>query len=623
MKKIYSLSCLFFIIAISYGQSKKIEQANKLFESYQYVDAIEAYLELVKNKEADAQTYKRLADSYYSVFNIEEAAKWYATAIETKQDAETYFRYAQVLKSQGKYEAANEQMNTFAQLSPDDQRAKMHLSNPNYIPQLADKTKSFEVEETTINDSQQSDFGAVLSNDNILYFVSTRNNSKQEDRWTNQPYLDIYKSVRKDDGSLSDPEEVEELNTIYHDGPLTISADGKTMFFSRDGHSEGSFKKIKNKKVKLAQQGLYKATFVDGKWGNVQALPINSNDYTVSHPSLSSDGKTLYFASNMPGGLGDTDIWKISVNGNSYGKPQNLGPNVNTAGKEGFPFISDDNILYFASIGRQGFGGFDIFKIDLNKNEKAENLGNGINTKRDDFSFSVNTSKKIGYFSSNRSGVDQIYIAIPICKFDIIALVKHAENNTAISNANVSITDAQNNTIATQETNAKGETDFTVGCDTNYKLTVSKEGFETVSIPVSESKDDETMVKISLQPINEIITDTEVKLQNIYFEFNKSNITQQGAFELDKLVKIMNDYPNMSIKVRSHTDSKGTASYNLNLSEKRAQATVQYLISKGIDKARLSAEGIGSQEPKIDCKSNCTDEEDAQNRRSEFLIIKK
>ena len=434
--------------------------------------------------------------------------------------------------------------------------------------------------------------------------------------------MDIYKSIRNADGSLSDPEAVNSLNTPYHDGPITLSADGKTMIFSRDGHSEGAYKKIKNKQVKVAQQGLYKATLINGKWENIQALPFNSKEYSVSHPSLSSDGKTLYFASNMPGGHGDTDIWKVSVNGNAFGEPENLGPRVNTAGKEGFPFISDNSILYFASSGKPGFGGFDIFKIDLNKNEDAINLGNGINTKRDDFAFSMNTLQKIGYFSSNRTGVDNIYAAIPICQFETIAIVKDAKTNALLANANVSISDKQNNIIATQVTQANGKTSFNVNCDSNYSIQVSKEGYDTLNMPVTGPIEDQVTVNVSLTPVNELITETEVKLKNIYFEFNKSNITQQGAFELDKLVKIMKDYPDMKILVKSHTDSKGNPEYNLKLSERRAQATVQYVISKGISKDRLTAKGLGSTEPKIDCKFNCTEEEDAQNRRSEFLIIK-
>ncbi|MFV0571158.1 MAG: OmpA family protein [Xanthomarina gelatinilytica] len=622
MKKIFSLLSLSLIFTASFGQTKQSEKADKLFDTYQYVDAIDAYLKLVEDKEADAHVYKQLADSYYQVFNTEEATKWYAKAIESTQDAETYYRYAQVLKSQGKYEAANKQMDVFSKMMPNDQRAKSHLKNPNYIPQLADKSKLFEVEEISINSAEQSDFGPVLSNNNVLYFVSSRDKAGKEDSWTKSPYLDIYKSVRSANGTLSEPEAESGLNTPYHDGPITLSADGETMIFARDGHSTKMYKKLKRNNVKLGQQGLYKATLINGKWSNIEPLPFNSTEYSVTHPSLSSDGKTLYFASNMPGGHGDTDIWKVSVNGNSYGEPENLGPRVNTAGKEGFPFISDNSILFFASSGKPGFGGFDIFKIDLNKNKDALNLGNGINTKRDDFAFSMNPLQKIGYFSSNRTGVDNIYAAIPICQFETIAIVKDAHTNTLLANANVSISDKQNNIIATQVTQANGKTSFNVNCDSNYSIQVSKEGFDTLNIPVTGPIEDQVTVNVSLTPVNELITETEIKLKNIYFEFNKSNITQQGAFELDKLVKIMKDYPDMKILVKSHTDSKGNPEYNLKLSESRAQATVQYVISKGISKDRLTAKGLGSTEPKVDCKSNCTGEEDAQNRRSEFIIIK-
>ncbi|WP_191858947.1 OmpA family protein [Hanstruepera ponticola] len=622
MKNIYSLLSFALITLASFGQSKQSEKADNLFESYQYVDAIESYLKLVDKNEADAHVYKQLGDSYYNIFNIDEASKWYAKAIETQQDAETYYRYAQVLKSQGKYELAKDQMDTFSKMVPNDQRAKNHLQNPNYVSELAGKSKLYDVEVAKINDSEQSDFGAILSNDDVLYFVSTRNKSTKEDRWTKSSYLDVYKSVRNADGTLSEPEPVKSLNTPYHDGPITLSADGKTMIFARDGHSEGTFKKLKSNQVKLAQQGLYKATLLDGKWDNIQALPFNSVDYSVSHPSLSSDGKTLYFASNMPGGLGDTDIWKVSVNGDSYGEPVNLGSKVNTSGKEGFPFISDNNILYFASSGRQGFGGFDIFKVDLNKGEDAINLGNAVNTKRDDFAFSINEQKEIAYFSSNRSGVDNIYIAVPICHVDVWASITDANSGSSISGAKVVLKDSQQNVINDLNSDNNGEAQFNVLCKTDYYISVSKDGYDSMTIPVTGPKKDELTVKFSLNPINEMITETEVKLNNIYFEFNKSNITQQGAFELDKLVKIMNDYPEMNILVKSHTDTKGSAEYNLKLSEERAQSTVQYLISKGVDKDRLSAKGIGSSNPKIDCKSQCTDEEDAQNRRSEFLIIK-
>lgn len=549
MKRKYITLSLMLLLTASYGQSKLTEKADKLFESYQYVDAIEQYLKLTQTKEADAYVYTKLADSYYTIFNTEEASKWYAKAVEGKATAETYYRYAQSLKTAGKYKEANQQMNLFAQLEPNDSRAKEYSANPNYIPGLANKSKLFDIAQTNIQSKGQSDFGAVLSNDNVLYFVSTRNASKRKDKWANQPYLDIFSSVRNTDGTLSEPKAISELNTPFHDGPVTISNDGNTMFFARDSHSGGQYQKDKNSNVKVGQQGLYKATKVNSKWTQITALPFNSTSYSVSHPSLSKDGKTLFFASNMPGGLGESDIWKVTVNANDYGTPENLGSRINTPGKENFPFITDDNQLYFASSGKQGFGGLDVFKIDLNTSDEAQNVGKPVNSEKDDFSFSLNNTLNVGYFSSNRSGLDAIYSAVPVSG--------------------------------------------------------------------------EVAAVAPLVPAEVIITDSEVLLNPIYFEFNKSNITAQGAGELDKLVSVMNDNPTMVILVRSHTDTKGSASYNLALSEHRAQATVQYLISKGISGERISGKGLGSSTPKINCGSGCTDEDHAQNRRSEFMIIKK
>lgn len=623
MKKIYIAAGLFLAIASGYGQNRSSEKADKLYDSYQYVAAIEEYLKLAEGRKGDSHVYRQLADSYYNVFNMGEAARWYAKAAESSQDAETYYRYAQALRSQGKYQEANRQMDRFAALLPNDQRAKDHKANPDYIPSLSSKGRLFDISETGINSKDQSDFGAVLSNDNILYFVSTRNNSNRTDKWVKQPYLDIFQSVRNADGTLSEPRAVSELNTAFHDGPVTVSADGNTMFFARDGLNDGNFDRDRKNNVKIGQQGLYRATRVDGRWTNVQALPFNSKSYSVTHPSLSPDGKTLYFTSNMPGGHGDSDIWKVSVDGSNYGKPQNLGPNVNTAGKEGFPSIGENGILYFASSGKQGFGGLDVFRADLNRDGEAVNVGKPVNSEKDDFSFSFNTAKNEGYFSSNRNGTDDIVRAVPVCRVEAIAMVKDGKTGRALPGAGVSILDARKNVIATRQSGPNGEVSFDVDCDTEYVFQASKKDYEAGSGRVGKTKGGRTSVDISLEPVEVVITDTEVILKSIYFEFDRSNITQQGAAELDKLVNVMEKYPDMVIYVKSHTDGKGSAAYNLRLSEQRAQSTVQYLVSKGISKERVSGKGFGSTEPKVDCRANCTEEEDAQNRRSEFKIIKR
>ncbi|WP_305070388.1 OmpA family protein [Flavobacterium anseongense] len=623
MKKVYLTISMLLLLNVGYGQNSATAKADKLFDSYQYVAAIEEYLKLTENKTAGEYVYTQLAESYYNVFDSENASKWYAKAVKGKATAETYYRYAQTLKVLGNYQEANKQMDVFAKMMPKDERAKEHLANPNYIPSLTNNTKLFDVTDTNIKNKGQSDFGALLTNENILYFTSNRNSSNKTDKWIDQPYLDIYQSTRDGNGTFSEPSPVRELNTPFHDGPLTLSADGNTMFFARDGHSEGQYEKNKKSNIKVGQQGIYKATKVDGKWSNVEALPFNSTSYSVTNPSLSKDGRTLYFASNMPGGLGESDIWKVAVDANTYGKPQNLGPNVNTADRENFPFITEDNVLYFASTSHQGLGGFDVFRTNLNTSEKPQNLGKPVNTEKDDFSFSFNKNANIGYFSSNRNGSDAIYAATPVCKAEATIVVTNSKTKAVLANASVAISDAKGNVIETKQTNAQGKVSYDIECNVGYGLKVSAQNFENAASAVKPSKAGETVVEVALEPTSVIITDTEVILNPVYFEYDKSNITAQGAVELDKLIKVMNDYPTMVIFVKSHTDSKGSAAYNINLSEKRAQSTVQYLISKGIAKGRISGKGFGSTEQKVKCGTNCTQEQDAQNRRSEFLIVKK
>ncbi|WP_394335688.1 TolB family protein, partial [Flavobacterium aurantiibacter] len=245
--------------------------------------------------------------------------------------------------------------------------------------------------------------------------MSSRNKTKRTDGWNEEPYLDIYRVTYTTDGNFGKVEEQTDLNTKWHDGPVTISADGKTLYFSRDSHAEKKFEKDKKLNAKFGQVNLFRATKNGEKWENITALPFNSNTYSTSAPALSADGKTLYFSSDMPGSIGGTDIWKVSINGDSYGKPENLGPHVNTEGNEQFPFITADNLLYFASNGRTGLGGLDIFVANLAKNEPASNLGKPVNSEKDDFAFSFNASKNVGFISSNRTGNDDIYLIEPLC----------------------------------------------------------------------------------------------------------------------------------------------------------------------------------------------------------------
>ncbi|UOX34679.1 OmpA family protein [Flavobacterium sediminilitoris] len=621
MKKLYIT--LSFVIAsgILSAQNRQTKNADKLFDRFEYVEAANEYLKLIDKGQGDNYVNQQLAESYYNVFNTKEAIKWYAKLVEEKQDAETYYKYAQMLKAEGNYDEANKQMQQFASMKPNDARAAAFKNNPNYLNKLKSQRPLFEIKPSDIS-SDKSDFGGILTNDNVLYFTSARNIARKTHGWNEEPFLDLYQATYNENGTLSEPTLVDGINTKWHDGPATITSDGNTMYFVSESFNENKFEKVKTKNIKYGRIFLYSATKKDGKWENIKALPINSINYSMRNPSISNDGKTLYFSSDMPGGIGGEDIWKVSVNGDEYGTPENLGENINTIGNESFPFITDDNMLYFTSDSRQGFGGYDVYLADLTKGTEAINVGEPVNSEKDDFSFTFNTNKKVAIFSSNREGVDNIYLASPVCGVNAIVLVKNATTRKPIETAIINVVDDTNSVVATGESNDVGQKIFEIKCEKEYVFKVSKEGYEDGIFTLPASGNGSALVDAYLEPIKPIITEKEVILQPIFFEFNKSNITASGAEELDKLVVVMNEHPNMVIFAKSHTDNRGNDKYNLNLSERRAKATVQYIISKGIDKDRISGQGFGESELKVQC-DECTEEEHSQNRRSEFLIIKK
>lgn len=621
MKNLYIALSFVAISSTIMAQNNDTKTADKLYNRYEYVAAAEQYLKLVDNNKADGYVYKQLADTYYNMFNTAEASKWYAKATETTQDAETYFRYAQMLKGDGRYEEANKQMAKFAAMDPNDLRAKAFKENPNYVPKILSKDATYTMKPLEVS-GDKSEFGAILSN-NTLYFTSTRNTARKKYGWNEEPFLDIYKATLGDSGTFSEATTVSELNSKFHDGPVTITSDGNTMYFASDSFREKLFEKDKVNKLKLGRNNIYKATKNGETWGNITPLSINSKEFSTSNPSVSADGKTLYFSSDMPGSLGGVDIWKVAINGDSLGTPENLGAKVNTEGNESFPFIAEDNkTLYFASSGKQGLGGLDMYQIDLSKGTDAVNMGEPINSIKDDFAFSFNKAKNRGFLSSNRNGNDDIFAADPICAVNVIATVTNAKTGEKLSGTKVSILDDKKNIITSETSNAEGEVKYKVECDKVYTIQASKDGFEGNSFPVSKSKGEDVTVTASLQPIDVIVTEKEIVLKPVYFEFNKSNITQEGAFELDKLVQVLKNNDKLVIMVKSHTDNRGSDLYNINLSDRRAKSTVQYVISKGISASQISGKGYGESELKVACGETCTEEQHAENRRSEFLIVK-
>ena len=635
MKNIFTFIALTFLSITTIGaQDKSSKKADKQFSKLEFVKAAESYKKLINNGKSSDYVVAQLAECYYNIFNTVEAEKWYATLAEDSSDPDIIFKYSQMLKANGKYKLSNKWMNKFVELRPADNRATSFLKNPNYLPKIISKGKRFNVQNLDIN-SEYSDFGGALNN-NKLYITSSRNTVGLFDLgrwitqrisygWNNEPYLDIYSFDVTDSGSYLNEDYLgSNINTKYHEGLASFDNEGN-MYISRESFYENEYVKDPESNNITSLIGIYKISKGEK---NVVALNINSVEYSVKNPSISSDGKTLYFSSDMPGGFGNFDIYRgdIDENGN-INNVENLGQKVNTEGQEMFPFIGDKNNLYFSSDSQLGLGGLDVFftkEVD-GKWASVRNVGIPVNSNADDFAFNINEATGEGFVSSNRSGgkgSDDIYSIkrlIPICDVLLTANVMDAKTKLGIDSATTSISDKEGNIASTKTSSNEGVSEFMLVCDEAGKLIVSKEGYNSKIVDLKMSSEEFTSINIMLDPIEKIIVAEKIELNTIYFDFDKSNIKAEAAFELDKLVQIMNKYPEMTVSIESHTDSKGPSSYNQRLSERRAKTTSQYVISKGIDSTRLSSTGKGESNPVVDC-TNCSKDEDQLNRRSEFII---
>ena len=632
MKKIISIFIITLLSScILTAQSNETKRADKHFNKYEFVEAAVDYLKIVNDEKADTYVYGQLAECYYNVFNTVEAEKWYAKALETSTDPEMVYNYSQMLKANGKYDESNAQLDVFATMRPADHRAIAFRENPNYLPKILEKGKKFNVQNLSIN-SEVSDFGGTLKNGK-LYITSARNNNRKTYGWNEEPFLDIYTANVTADGELQTPSIIEEnINTKYHEGIVSFSPDGNTMYFSRESYYEKKYERDSLTKYKISVLNLYKSINQEGQWSEAEALSLNGDNYSVKNPSVSPDGKTLYFASDKSGGFGNFDIYSAPIDQNgSVGEATNMGQKLNTEGQEMFPFISSNNTLYFSSNGHLGLGGLDVFfaKIIDGKIGPVRNIGIPVNGNADDFAFSFNEETEEGFVSSNRlvdgeDMSDDIYAIKrlqPICDVLVTVTVRDSKSGEILEGAVVSIQDSEGNIFGTKTSNAEGIVEYIIECDIDTKLVGSKIDYESGATLLAGTSEEEVSAELLISPIDEIILANKVILSPIYFDFDKSNITAQAAFELDKLVQLMTKYKSIKISAESHTDSRGSNSYNLSLSERRALSTAQYVISKGVDASRITGTGKGETMPSTDCGGSCNEEEHQLNRRSEFLIL--
>ena len=634
-----ALLSLFVLTAIA--QKSNLIKADEKYDKYAYIDAVAVYEKVAEKGYKDEKMFQRLGNAYYFNAELTKAVKWYDQlfAINSEQEPEYFYRYAQCLKANGNYEKADGILDQFNKKVSTDRRGILFENNKNYLEVIKANSNRFEIADAGIN-SVLSDYGSTIFNDKLV-FASARDTggvAKKTFKWTNGSFTNLYSAVLMPDGSVGKPERFQKnINSKFNESTPVFTQDGKTMYFTRNNFLDGK-RRSDEKRVTLLK--LYKATLVDGKWQNITELPFNSDQFSVAHPALSTDGKTLYFASDMPGAFGQSDLFKVSINEDgTFGKPENLGSEINTEGRETFPYISGDNELFFASDGRPGLGGLDIFVSKINSDlnfEEVQNVGEPINTKQDDFAFIINSETRNGFFSSNREnghGFDDIYrfkeIKKLICKQELTGIVSDLGTGEILAGSKVVLFDEQFKSIAEVLSDSKGSYTFSdVNCGKKYYVRASKVDYETKEVPITINKlSGNTSLPIQLEKrIKPIAVGTDLakvlEIPIIYFDLDKATIKKESAFQLEKIVEILNQYPDLKLDIRSHTDSRQTAKYNEILSDKRAKSTIKWLVEKGIDPSRLTGKGYGETQLVNQCADGvkCSEEEHQLNRRSEFII---
>jgi len=617
-----------------YSQQAQLKSADKKYNNLAYIDAIKTYERVAEKGYQSAEMYKKIGNSYYFNGELESAAKWYEKlfALNTDLEPEYYFRYSQSLKSIGENKKATEMEQLFYQ------KIGINSNSINYLDQIKANSGRYQIENAGIN-SQYSDYGSAKYGNKIVFATArdTGSLSHRVHSWNNQYFTNLYTSELNEDATLSKPEPFDDaVKSRFHEASPVFTKDGKTMYFTRNNFINGKKGKSQDKTTLLK---IYRAYAVDGLWTNVTELPFNSDQFSNAHPALSPDEKTLYFASDRPDSFGESDIYKVQINNDgSFGTPVNLGNKINTIGRESFPFITDENELYFASDGQPGLGGFDVFVTKINSDgtyNDVQNIGENVNSTKDDFAYFIDTKSRRGFFSSNRSGgqgSDDIYQFLETkrlrCEQELYGEITDEISKELLPNTKISLYNKQFNLLNTTESDAKGNYSLQVDCSQEYYVRAERPEYNTKEQKISISKlEGRTYLPITLEKTKCKVTIGDdlgkcFGIKNIYFDFDKYNIRMEAAIDLEKILIVLTDNPGMKLDIRSHTDSRGTFKYNEVLSGNRAKATIQWLIKNGVNPNRLTAKGYGENQLINHCSDgvSCTEEEHQLNRRSEFII---
>jgi peptidoglycan-associated lipoprotein len=599
---------LFFIIILITAassdlsaQKRKTERAYETYYAGEYYEAIDQFKDAYsKTKKSDKNARTELvfmiAESYRHINDPKNAETWYKLAVRSsvsKPDAQYWL--AESMKKNGKHQAAIDEFRKYKQIAPSDSRADQQIRSCELALEWTRNPEAYKIEDLRDLNSRASDFGPAYGRDDfsLIYFTSSRDDAagSKTHGATGQSYTDIFESRIDKKSKWSTPVPVGVINSEFEDGAPSFSSDFREMYFTR---CEVGKRERKGCVI------MYSTRSGD-TWSEPKNSGILADSLVAAHPALSPDGSTLYFVSDIPGGFGRKDIWMTSkTDGSSWSKPVNPGPDINTPGDELFPYVRSDGTLYFASDGHIGMGGLDIFRAVSQPGGSwiVQNMKPPINSFSDDFGIAFENDNERGIFSSTRKGRsndDLFSFEIPPLRFNVTGLVKDEKTGSAIPGSLIQLIASDGSNLQA-ETGNSGDFKFALRADVDYIFLASKRGYlngKEKETTKGQEKSREFMVTILLTAI-----DRPIELPNILYDFGKWDLRPESMVSLDKLVETLLDNPNVTIELMSHTDSRDTEEYNQDLSQKRAQVVVQYLIDKGIKEERLSAKGYGESTPK-------------------------
>ncbi|MBI2967772.1 MAG: OmpA family protein [Bacteroidetes bacterium] len=639
MKKIFpsffcfNLVLLVLFTPLVYAQKKFSSDADKSFKSGEYYTAIMHYKKAYAKERSNAEKARiifQIAECYRLVNDPKSSEVWYTKAIQIKyHDPVAWFYLADAKKANGKYDEALADFNKYKELKPDDPRGSDGAKSCELAQNWIDNPSRYQVENVVLINSPQSDFAPAYSKKDYktIIFTSAREGTLGDatDGTTGQRFTDLFEVKLDRKGKWSTPTLVPEpLNSEVNEGAVTFDSKFKAIYFTRCPIEGG----------KIGGCQIYTAAPKGNDWASPEKISLGPDSNTIGHPSLSADATELYFASDMAGGLGGRDIWvsKWDKKEKKWGDAQNLGTVINTPGDEVYPFMHENGTLYFSSNYHIGMGGTDIFKSKRksDKWDPVENLGYPMNSEGDDFSIIFEGLADRGYLTSNRKGGkgnDDIYFFFsPELVFTLQGVVIDAETRALITGATVTLIGSDGTSKETQ-TDEVGSYYYQLSANTSYEITASKPKYlsdkgteSTIGLTVSKDLVHDFELKSIRKPI---------ELPNIYYDLDKWTLRPESKEALDGLIKTLTDNPTTVIKINSHTDSRADDKYNIELSQKRAQSVVDYLIENGIDAERLTAQGYGESKPQIpdrDINKLKTEEEreaaHQKNRRTEFEVLR-